>query len=117
MTLGVTLVIRLGGRAELIDSKVGARFFATRTGDPSASLFRKKAELEECRIVVFDGTDVEAGTLTTVLALAGITLACVTVAVVVVTAAFIEAIAIAICFSSNRIGGTVFVEVMTVDGI
>lgn len=92
----------LAGTAELIDSNVGARFFATRTGDPSASLFRKKAEFtEECKMVVFSGADVDTGTLT----LVGITLACVTVAVVVVTAAlFIEAIAMAICFSSNLMG-------------
>lgn len=116
MTLDVVLLIILAGTAELIDSKVGARFFATRTGDPSASLFRKKAEFtEECNIVVFDGAEVETGTLTTVLV--GITLACVVVAVVVVTAAFIEAIAIAICFSSNLIGVIVLVDVITVDGI
>lgn len=116
MILCVELFIILAGAAELIDSKVGARFFATRTGDPSASLLRKKAEFtEECNIVVFDGADVETGTLTTVLA--GVVLDCVAVAVMVVTAAFIEAIVIAICFSSNLIGVPVFVDVITVDGI
>lgn len=111
----VELLRMLAGTAELIDIKVGARFFATRTGDPSASLFLKKAEFtEECNIVVFDGADVETGTLTTVLE--GVVVECADVALVV-TAAFIEAIAIAICFSSNLIGVAVLVDVITVDGI